>query len=95
MTSARTPEDRCAPIGGWRAIYWKGPTAAFQAWSPTIISLVLVVGNIAAQYGINVWNRHVFQRPERHDQTIAGRAIVLLFNWHAALVAVLQPDLSA
>jgi vitamin B12/bleomycin/antimicrobial peptide transport system ATP-binding/permease protein len=87
------PNARGSVRAYWRLAgeYWKGPTA-IQAWSLTLIGLVLVVGNIAAQYGINVWNRTFFNALERHDQTIAYRAILLFFIlvFFAALVAVLQ-----
>src|SRR5580704_15647944 len=92
------PDDkRPNPKGSVRAYwrlagdYWKGPTA-LQAWALTITGLVLVTGNIAAQYGINVWNRTFFNALQQHDQTFAYRAIVLFFvlAFLAALVAVLQ-----
>jgi putative ATP-binding cassette transporter len=77
----------------WRLAgkYWKGPTA-LQAWSLTLISLVLVVGNIAVQYGINRWNRSFFNALQQHDASFAYQAIVLFFilAFLAALVAVLQ-----
>ena len=62
----------------WRLAgdYWKGPTAV-QAWSLTGISLVLVVGNIVVQYGINVWNRAFFNALEQRDPAFTYRAIVL------------------
>jgi vitamin B12/bleomycin/antimicrobial peptide transport system ATP-binding/permease protein len=89
----KRPDPRGSVRAYWRLAgdYWKGSTA-FQAWSRTVISLVLVVGNIAAQSGINVWNRTFFNALERHDQTIAYRAIVLFFIlvFFAALAAVLQ-----
>jgi putative ATP-binding cassette transporter len=71
--------------------HWKGATA-FQVWGLTILGLVLVVGNIIVQYGINVWNRAFFNALEQHDATFAYRAIVLFFvlAFLAALVAVLQ-----
>ena len=37
------------------------------AWILTIGLLVLIVANIAAQYGINVWNRHIFDALEKRD----------------------------
>ena len=71
--------------------YWKGPTA-FQAWGLTFISLLLIVGNIVVQYGINLWNRAFFNALQRHDQTFAYQAIAifLALAFAAALVAVLQ-----
>jgi putative ATP-binding cassette transporter len=98
MSETDLPDDkRPNPRGSVRAYwrlaggYWRGPTA-FQAWSLTITGLVLVVGNIVVQYGINVWNRSFFNALERHDATFAYRAIILFFilAFLAALVAVLQ-----
>ena len=45
----------------WRlaGAYWKGPMAP-QARCLMLISLVLVVGNIGVNYGINLWNRAFF-----------------------------------
>ncbi len=41
------------------------------AWVLTISLFVLIVANIAAQYGINVWNRHIFDALEKRDsQTV-------------------------
>ena len=79
--------------GYWRLAgdYWKGPTA-LQAWGLTIVSFVLVVGNIVVQYGINVWNRAFFNALQQHDETFTYRAILLFLGlaFLAALVAVLQ-----
>jgi vitamin B12/bleomycin/antimicrobial peptide transport system ATP-binding/permease protein len=89
----KRPHARASVRAYWRLAgdYWKGPTA-FQAWSLTITSLVLVVGNIVVQYGINVWNRSFFNALQQHDETFAYRAILLFFilAFAAALVAVLQ-----
>ncbi|MBV9347173.1 MAG: ABC transporter ATP-binding protein/permease, partial [Pseudolabrys sp.] len=37
------------------------------AWILTIGLLVLILANIAAQYGINVWNRRIFDALEKRD----------------------------
>ena len=37
------------------------------AWALSISLLVLIVANIAAQYGINVWNRYIFDALEQRD----------------------------
>ena len=87
------PNPRGSVRAYWRlaGAWWTGPTAP-RAWSLTIFSLVLVIGNIVVQYGINVWNRAFFNALEQHDQSFAYRAIVLFFilAFLAALVAVLQ-----
>src|SRR5678815_5694280 len=92
------PEDkRPRPRGTVRTYwklaggYWRGPTA-FQAWGLTLLSLVLDIGNIVVQYGINLWNREFFNALERHDNGFVYRAMVLFaaLAFAAAAVAVLQ-----
>ena len=96
--AAPLPDDHRPParasVGAyWRLAgdYWRGPTAA-QAWSLTVISLLLVVGNIIVQYGINLWNRAFFNALQQHDASFAYQAILLflVLAFAAALVAVLQ-----
>jgi ABC-type uncharacterized transport system fused permease/ATPase subunit len=90
-------DDKCPnPRGSVRAYwrlagaYWKGPQA-LQAWSLTLISFALVVGNIVVQYGINLWNCSFFNALEQHDQSFAYQAAVLFLAlaFAAALVAVM------
>jgi putative ATP-binding cassette transporter len=89
----KRPNPRGSVRAYWRLAgdYWRGPTA-FQAWSLTVISFILVVGNIIVQYGINVWNRAFFNALQVHDETFAYRAIGLFFvlAFLAAVVAVAQ-----
>ena len=98
MTQQALPEDRRPrPRGTVRAYwelaggYWRGATAA-QAWGLTILSFVLVVGNIVVQYGINRWNRAFFNALERHEPSFVYQAIGLfaVLALAAATVAVLQ-----
>ena len=87
------PNARGSVRAYWRiaGAYWSGASGV-QAWSLTLISLVLVVGNIIVQYGINLWNRSFFNALERHDHGFVYRAIAifLALAFAAALVAVLQ-----
>jgi putative ATP-binding cassette transporter len=89
----KRPNPRGSVRAYWRLAgdYWKGPTA-LQAWGLTVISFVLIVGNIVVQYGINIWNGAFFNALQQHDQTFAYRAILLFFvlAFLAALAAVLQ-----
>lgn len=89
----KRPRARGSARAYWRlaGAYWTGPTA-FQAWSLTLISLLLVVGNIVVQYGINLWNRAFFNALEQHDHSFVYKAIAifLALAFAAALVAVLQ-----
>ncbi len=89
----KRPHPRGSVRAYWRLAgdYWKGATA-FQAWSLTLISLVLVIGNIVVQYGINIWNRSFFNALQSRDESFAYWAIALFLGlaFAAALVAVLQ-----
>jgi putative ATP-binding cassette transporter len=89
----RRPRPRGTVRAYWRlaAGYWRGPTAT-EAWSLTLLSLVLVVGNIAVQYGINRWNRDFFNALQEHQGQFVYRAMLLFaaLAFAAALVAVLQ-----
>ena len=89
----RRPRPRGSVSAYWRVAgaYWKGPTSV-QAWSLTLISLVLVIGNVVVQYGINLWNRSFFNALQQRDPSFVYRAIVifLALAFAAAIVAVLQ-----
>ncbi len=89
----RRPRRRGTVRAYWKLAggFWRGPTAA-QAWSLTTLSFVLVVGNIAVQYGINRWNRAFFNALQRHEQSFVYQAMLrfVALAFAAALVAVLQ-----
>ena len=89
----RRPRARGSIRAYWRlaGAYWKGPTA-FQAWSLTLVGLVLVVGNIGVQYGINLWNRAFFNALQQRDESFVYRAIAIFLALAiaAAVIAVLQ-----
>src|SRR6185295_5964837 len=46
--------------------YW-GKTGDRLAWVFTIGLLLLIVANVGFQYGINVWNRSIFDAIEKRD----------------------------
>jgi vitamin B12/bleomycin/antimicrobial peptide transport system ATP-binding/permease protein len=46
--------------------YWGGKGGRL-AWVFSIGLLILIVGNVAFQYGINVWNRAIFDAIEKRD----------------------------
>ena len=56
--------------------YWRGATAR-QAWVLSILTIVLVMANIAVQYGVNRWNRFFFDALERKQSGIVLTAIGL------------------
>lgn len=46
--------------------YWS-PTGDKLAWPFSILLLLLIVGTVGFQYGINVWNRAIFDAIEKRD----------------------------
>ena len=56
--------------------YWRGATAR-QAWTLSTLTIVLVMANIAVQYGVNRWNRFFFDALERKQSDIVLTAIGL------------------
>ncbi len=54
------------------------------AWFLTIGLLLLIVANIAAQYGINVWNRHIFDALEKRDASTVLFLSMVFFPLAAA-----------
>jgi putative ATP-binding cassette transporter len=46
--------------------YW-GKNGGRLAWAFSIGLMILIVGNVAFQYGINVWNRAIFDAIEKRD----------------------------
>jgi len=46
--------------------FW-GANGDRLAWILSIGLLILIVGNVGFQYGINVWNRAIFDAIEKHD----------------------------
>src|SRR5437764_10820187 len=46
--------------------FW-GKNGDRLAWILSIGLLILIVANVGLQYGINVWNRAIFDALERHD----------------------------
>jgi vitamin B12/bleomycin/antimicrobial peptide transport system ATP-binding/permease protein len=46
--------------------YW-GKNGDRLAWPFTLGLLILIIGNVAVQYGINVWNRAIFDGIEKRD----------------------------
>ena len=56
--------------------FWRGATAR-HAWLLTVLTVALVVANIAVQYGVNRWNRFFFDALERKQSDIVLTAIGL------------------
>lgn len=58
--------------------YW-GRNGNRMAWVFTIALLVLIVANVAVQYGINVWNRAIFDAIEKRASGAVVHLTVLFF----------------
>jgi hypothetical protein len=55
------------------------------AWPFSIGLLILIVGNVALQYGINVWNRAIFDGIEKRDAATVYFLTAYSFRWRSAV----------
>ena len=53
----------------WQSAYglWSKTRGERRAWFLTALILILVLLNLAASYGMNIWNRAIFDALEKHD----------------------------
>src|SRR6201986_2067673 len=58
--------------------YW-GRNGDRLAWVFTIGLLILIVANVGVQYGINVWNRSIFDAIEKRDSIGVFHLTALFF----------------
>ena len=58
--------------------YW-GAAGDRLAWPFTIGLLTLIVGTVAFQYGINVWNRSIFDAIEKRDSATVFHLTAIFF----------------
>ncbi|MGY3486253.1 putative ATP-binding cassette transporter [Bradyrhizobium sp. USDA 4011] len=58
--------------------YW-GRNGDRLAWLFTICLLLLIVANVAVQYGINVWNRAIFDAIEKRDSISVFHLTAIFF----------------
>jgi putative ATP-binding cassette transporter len=58
--------------------YW-GRNGDRLAWLFTIALLILIVANVGFQYGINVWNRAIFDGIEKRDSSAVFHLTALFF----------------
>jgi putative ATP-binding cassette transporter len=72
----------------WRSAigFWKGGDRL--AWPLTIGLFVLVLLTVAAQYGINVWNRAIFDGLEKRDAASVFTLALIFFPLAAASVGL-------
>ncbi len=81
--AAGSPSDKRPAAHGnlsayWRLSggFWRGATAR-HAWMLTIGSAILIVANIAVQFGMNEWNRFFFNALDNKNTTFVFKAMVL------------------
>src|SRR5579871_1678217 len=67
--------------------YW-GRKGDHLAWPFSIGLFVLIVGTVALQYGINVWNRSVFDAIEKRDSAAVYRLTAIFFPLAIGSVAL-------
>src|SRR3954468_20502610 len=58
--------------------YW-GKSGDRLAWACTIGLLLLIVATVAFQYGINVWNRSIFDAIEKRDAATVFHLTAIFF----------------
>src|ERR1700750_1416662 len=58
--------------------YW-GRNGDRLAWVFTIGLLILIVGNVGFQYGINVWNRAIFAATQKRDSATVFHLTAIFF----------------
>ena len=56
--------------------FWRGPTA-WHAWSYAVCCALLIVANIAVQFGINEWSRSFFNALDRRNSDLVIHQIVV------------------
>ena len=68
--------------------FWNPRNGDRLAWPLTIAVMLLVVLAVLAQYGINVWNRKIFDALEKRDASSVLMLALVFFPLAAASVAV-------
>ncbi len=74
--------------------YW-GRNGDRLAWLFTIGLLLLIVANVAVQYGINVWNRAIFDAIEKRDAATVFHLTAIFFRLRSAACCWALPRYSA
>ena len=68
--------------------FWSRNHGDRLAWLLTGSLFVLIFGNLAAQFGINLWNRKIFDALEQRDSTAVLSLSFIFFPLAAASVAI-------
>ncbi len=66
--------------------FWSRHRGDRLAWLLTISLLVLILANLAAMYGINIWNRAIFDALEKHEGATVLTLAVVFFPLAGASV---------
>src|ERR1035437_5882360 len=64
--------------------FW-GTSGDRLAWIFSIGLVVMIVTNVGFQYGINVWNRAIFDAIERRDSTTVFYLTAVFSRWRSAV----------
>ena len=68
--------------------YWGRSGATGSAWVFSIGLLILIVANVGFQYGINVWNRAIFDAIEKRDSAVVFHLTAIFFPLAIGSVAL-------
>src|SRR5262245_49973606 len=68
--------------------FWSKTRGERRAWFLTGLILVLVLFNLAASYGMNIWNREIFDALEKRDSSKVLFVALIYFPLLAASVCV-------
>ena len=73
--------------------FW-GKNGDRLAWLFSIGLLILIVANVGFQYGINVWNRAIFDAIEKRDSATVFYLTAVFFRWRSAVSCSASPRCS-
>jgi putative ATP-binding cassette transporter len=74
--------------------FWRGPDRR-PSWSLTIAILLTILFNLAVSYGINVWNRSIFDGLEKHDSSRVLFLSLIYFPLLASSVCLMTAQVYA
>ena len=68
--------------------FWSKTRGERRAWFLTGLILILVLLNLAASFGMNIWNREIFDALEKHDSSRVLFIALIYFPLLAASVCI-------
>src|SRR3954470_10424617 len=69
--------------------FWSKTRGERRAWFLTVLILVLIFLNLAASFGMNIWNREIFDALEKRDSSRVLLVALIYFPLLAASVCVI------